>query len=277
MRAEGETNISNNCSDAYPINVLDQLVPDLVLTVDGLDNQSFPIKNFDGFPKVLLSVENQGKANSPDDSYVQIYISRDFPRVDSNSFALTSDRVSILGIDQLWQDEMRLPLPDQLGVFWATFCVDAVRDEKVLSNNCTQKRFEVRPLAVDRAIQGIKVSEPSHPDDRYLASVSVTNTGDNSEFGSVRLSISPSSQFNESEVELGSKSLNYLLKNKSEIVEFEFSISEPDGEFWLKACSTDVEGESNPGNDCLIKPLRQDDEICFPVLMKSKKVVLICF
>lgn len=286
LRLAGEVNLTNNCSNGIEIDVDVELVPDLQISVESLSGFSFPFTDYEGFPHVNVEVKNVGAVSSASTNVLR-YISRDFLSLNDSTFSGTSGEVSSLNSGALWSYDWTIDHPSQLGEYWASFCVEPDEDEVDFSNNCESFKFNVRPLEVDRrpvspvvlsGSSGEALSASSLASGQnMLVTVRIINEGDNSALGSVELRYSASKKFDEQASFIGKKELKFLSSGSTDDVTFSFVAPEAEKQYWLQACSVDVQAEQDESNDCIVVPFRVGDEdLCFPLVSKDRKIAMIC-
>ena len=130
----GESNILNNCSQAFPATVLERTSPDLVASVTSVGDagilyvgESFTIN---------AEVHNQGTGPAASTT-LRYYRSTD--RMISTSDArIDTDHVDPVPVSETMPESLSRTAPSRTGTYYYGVCVDPVAGESNILNNCSQ-------------------------------------------------------------------------------------------------------------------------------------------
>ena len=128
----GESDDTNNCSDAVAVNVDAEPEPDLIvgaLTVD--DNTPRPGQDF------TLSATVRNRGNDSADSTTLRYFRSTDSTITSDDTEVGTDPVSGLAASATSAEWITIQAPDTLGTYYFGACVDSVARESDLTNNCS--------------------------------------------------------------------------------------------------------------------------------------------
>ena len=245
----GESDTTNNCSRALTVTLDATAAPDLIVyrpyhsAGNLLVGASFTLN---------ATVKNQGSAASGSTT-LRYYRSTD-DTITTSDTALGTDSVSSIASGGTSAQSIDLTAPSEAGTYYYGVCVDAVTDEAVTSNNCSDARAVSvdAEAAPDLYITGLFAVGPLNSS--YFTSLSawVKNQGSgSSDATTLRFYRSTDEMITTSDTELGTAAVGGLSPSGTSSHGIR-DITRPSeaGTYYYGACVDAVPGESDTTNNC---------------------------
>ena len=239
----GEINTLNNCSEAVEITVQIARPPDLVIESVSADKVSLdPNDRF----KLTAIVRNQGEVDASS-TKLRYYRSSDAIISPDDDTEVDTRNVRLLEEDETSEGLKTLRAPDTPGVYYYGACVDSVRGESDVNNNCSEAiAITVQPPPMpDLIVESIWASKVSlEPGETFTLYAKIKNQG--------RIK-SPSTRlyyYGPGGSEIGSTLTARLFPDG--VSEKSLSVTAPNspGAYTYKVCVSNIGAESNPDNNC---------------------------
>ena len=245
----GESDTTNNCSRALTVTLDATAAPDLIVyrpyhsAGNLLVGASFTLN---------ATVKNQGSAASGSTT-LRYYRSTD-DTITTSDTALGTDSVSSIASGGTSAQSIDLTAPSEAGTYYYGVCVDAVTDEAVTSNNCSDARAvsvdaEAAPDLYITALGAIGPLDGSYP---TSLNAGVKNQGSgSSDATTLRFYRSTDATITTSDTELGTAAVGGLSPSGTSSHGIR-DITRPSeaGTYYYGACVDAVPGESDTTNNC---------------------------
>ncbi|MEM1188388.1 MAG: CARDB domain-containing protein [Pseudomonadota bacterium] len=248
-----ETNTSNQCSSGVQIVVGSDGgggggAPDLI--VEDMSVSESSLTEGDSFT-ASATVRNQGDAQAGSTT-LRYYLSSD-ATITTSDTALTTDFVSSLAPGGTSAESDRQSAPDP-GTYWIGACVDSVTDETVTNNQCSagvQITVSAEPTAPDLVVENPGVSNSSPAvGEVFFIDATVRNRGRGvSDPTTLSFYQSDDSLISTSDLVIWTTNVDPLTRTTISVKVKGLSLSEP-GSFWIGACVSSVNDETNTSNQC---------------------------
>ena len=242
----GESDTSNNCSDAVTVTVGVASAPDLVVESPSVSDSS-PIA--DASFTLSATVRNRGTASSAATT-LRYYVS-----TRPNTIGVTgvgTDAVDALAASATSEESIDLTAYSFAVTYYYSACVDAVTGESDTSNNCSSTVAVTFSTAPD-----LVVSSPSVSDHFPIAGASFTlsatvrNRGTGpSAATTLRYYRSTDETITGTDTQVGTDAVGVLAASSGTSDESIGLTAPSPGTYYYGACVDDVTGESDTSNNC---------------------------
>ena len=240
----GESDTSNNCSDAVTVTV-GAPPPDLVVGSPSVSNSS-PVTGASF--TLSATVRNQGSGPSAATT-LRYYRSTD-ATISGTDTQVGTDAVGVLAASGTSAESIDLTAPSSPGTYYYGACVDAVTGESDTSNNCSDAvTVTVGAPAPDLVVESPSVSDSSpFVGASFTFSATVRNRGTASSAATtLRYYLSTrSTEFGQ----VGTDAVDALAASATSDESIDLTAPSPAGTYYYSACVDDVTGESDTSNNC---------------------------
>ena len=245
----GESDTTNNCSDAVTVTVGAAPAPDLVVNTPTV-SESAPVAG--ARFTLTVAVRNQGNGSSASTT-LRYYQSTDAAITTSNMEVGTD---SVFRLDALETEDKSISVtaPSDVGTYYYGACVDSVSDESDTTNNCSAAvtvTVGAAP-APDLVVDTPTVSESAPAAGAsFTLNATVRNQGNGrSALTTLRYYRSTDSTITTSDTPAGTDSVSRL--DGLETGDESISVAAPSdpGTYYYGACVESVSGESDTTNNC---------------------------
>ena len=245
----GESDTTNNCSRALTATVDATAAPDLIVyrpyqsAGNLLVGASFTLN---------ARVKNQGSAASGSTT-LRYYRSTD-DTITTSDTSLGTDSVGGLAIAGTSDQSIALTTPSDAGTYYYGVCVDAVADESVTTNNCSDALTVIveAEAAPDLYITGLlKLSDPFNSRTPFTLSAGVKNQGSGSSDATTLLYYrSTDETITTSDTEVGTAAVGGLSPSGTSTHQIDITPPSEAGTYYFGVCVDAVTGESDTTNNC---------------------------
>ena len=244
----GESDTSNNCSDAVTVTV-GAPPPDLVVGSPSVSNSS-PVTGASF--TLSATVRNQGSGPSATTT-LRYYRSTD-ATITTGDTEVDTDVVSALAASATSDESIDLTAPSSPGTYYYGACVDDVTGESDTSNNCSSAvTIAVGvPPAPDLVVGSPSVSNSSpETGGSFTLSATVSNDGDGgSAATTLRYYRSTNSTISTGDTEVGTDAVGALAASATSDESIDLTAPSQEGTYYYGACVNAVTGESDTSNNC---------------------------
>ena len=247
----GESDTTNNCSDAVTVTVGAAPAPDLVVDRPTV-SESAP----DAGARFTLNatVRNQGNGSSGSTT-LSYYRSTD-STITASDTAVGTDSVFRLGASETGDESVSVTAPSTPGTYYYGACVDSVSDESDTTNNCS----DVVTVTVGAApAPDLVVDRPTVSDSSpttgvsFTLSATVRNQGSGSaDSTTLRYYRSTDSTITASDTAVGTDSVSGLPASGTSPESINQTAPDTPGTYYYGACVDAVSGESDTTNNCSV-------------------------
>ena len=244
-----ESSTTNNCSRALKVTVDADAAPDLVIS---WINHSGGTLLVDASFTLNTMVKNQGSATSASTT-LRYYRSTD-DTITTSDTSLGTDSVGGLAKAGTSRQSIDLTAPSTAGTYYYGVCVDAVTDESVTSNNCSDARavsVDAEP-APDLVITGLSTATDPVSPWPFSIGTGVKNQGSgSSDATTLRFYRSTDATITTADTEVGTAAVGGLAPSgTSHHTSPEFTRPSEAGTYYYGACVDVVADESDTTNNC---------------------------
>ena len=241
----GESDTSNNCSDAVTVTV-GAPAPDLVVESPSVsDSSPFVGASF----TFSATVRNRGTASSAATT-LRSYLST---RPNTIEFGpLGTDAVDALAASATSDESIDLTAPSPAGTYYYSACVGAVTGESDTSNNCSTTVAVTVSTAPDLVVGSPSVSDSS-PDAgaSFTFSATVHNFGTASSAATtLRYYRSADATISGTDTQVGTDAVGALSRSGNSAESIDLTAPSSPGTYYYGACVDAVTGESDTSNNC---------------------------
>ena len=241
----GESDTSNNCSDAVTVTV-GAPAPDLVVESPSVsDSSPFVGASF----TFSATVRNRGTASSAATT-LRSYLST---RPNTIEFGpLGTDAVDALAASATSDESIDLTAPSPAGTYYYSACVGAVTGESDTSNNCSTTVAVTVSTAPDLVVGSPSVSDSS-PDAgaSFTFSATVHNFGTASSAATtLRYYRSADATISGTDTQVGTGAVGALSRSGNSAESIDLTAPSSPGTYYYGACVDAVTGESDTSNNC---------------------------
>ena len=241
----GESDTSNNCSDAVTVTV-GAPAPDLVVESPSVsDSSPFVGASF----TFSATVRNRGTASSAATT-LRSYLST---RPNTIEFGpLGTDAVDALAASATSDESIDLTAPSPAGTYYYSACVGAVTGESDTSNNCSTTVAVTVSTAPDLVVGSPSVSDSS-PDAgaSFTFSATVHNFGTASSAATtLRYYRSADATISGTDTQVGTDAVGALSRSGDSAESIDLTAPSSPGTYYYGACVDAVTGESDTSNNC---------------------------
>ena len=244
----GESDTSNNCSDAVTVTV-GAPPPDLVVGSPSVSNSS-PVTGASF--TLSATVRNQGSGPSAATT-LRYYRSTD-ATISGTDTQVDTDAVSALAASATSDESIDLTAPSSPGTYYYGACVDDVTGESDTSNNCSSAvTIAVGvPPAPDLVVGSPSVSNSSpETGGSFTLSATVSNDGDGgSAATTLRYYRSTDATISGTDTQVGTDAVSALAASATSDESIDLTAPSSPGTYYYGACVDDVTGESDTSNNC---------------------------
>ena len=241
----GESDTSNNCSDAVTVTV-GAPPPDLVVGSPSVSNSS-PVTGASF--TLSATVRNQGSGSSAATT-LRYYRSTD-ATITTGDTQVDTDAVSALSASATSAESIDLTAPSSPGTYYYGACVDAVTGESDTSNNCSSA-VTVTIRAPDLVVESPSVSDSSPiAGASFTLSATVRNQGDGSSAATtLRYYRSADATISSTDTQVDTDVVSALSASGTSDESIDLTAPSSAGTYYYGACVDDVTGESDTSNNC---------------------------
>ena len=244
--APGESDTSNNCSDAVTVTV-GAAAPDLVVESPSVSDRRPDVGASFTFS---ATVRNRGTASSAATT-LRYYRSAD-ATISGTDTQVGTDAVGALAASATSDESIDLTAPSSPGTYYYGACVDDVTGESDTSNNCSDAVTVTVGVRPDLVVESPLVSNSS-PDAgaSFTLSATVRNSGDG---GSVATTLryyrSINNRITTGDTEVGTDAVGALAASATSAESIALTAPASGGTYYYGACVDDVTGESDTSDNC---------------------------
>ena len=247
-----EENTDNNY-DAVAITVLPPAAPDYVIV--SLTSNRYLVDPGKYF-RLDATVLNQGEEDARETVTVRFYRSLD-PIPSPDDEEVRTDTIRALRDGKTDYGVRNGPAPEQPGAYYYYACVDAVSDERITDNNCSDV-VTINVRGPDLVVNSVLVDYNSrtntvHPNGFFELRATVRNQGtDDADDSTLRYYVSSDSTFSSDDTEVATKYVFSLDENETSKIYRSLDIRVPykSGFFYALVCVDSVADESDTSNNC---------------------------
>ena len=241
----GESDTSNNCSDAVTVTV-GAPPPDLVVGSPSVSNSS-PVTGASF--TLSATVRNQGSGPSAATT-LRYYRSTD-ATISGTDTQVGTDAVGALAASGTSAESIDLTAPSSPGTYYYGACVDAVTGESDTSNNCS----DAVTVTVGAPAPDLVVESPSVSDSSPFVGASFTFSATVHNFGTASSAATTlryyfSTRPNTIEFGAGTDAVDALAASATSDESIDLTAPSPAGTYYYSACVGAVTGESDTSNNC---------------------------
>ena len=244
----GESDTSNNCSDAVTVTV-GAPPPDLVVGSPSVSNSS-PVTGASF--TLSATVRNQGSGPSAATT-LRYYRSTD-ATITTGDTQVDTDAVSALAASATSDESIDLTAPSSPGTYYYGACVDAVTGESDTSNNCSSAvTIAVGvPPAPDLVVGSPSVSNSSPVTGAsFTLSATVRNQGSGpSAATTLRYYRSTDATITTGDTQVDTDAVSALAASATSDESIDLTAPSSPGTYYYGACVDAVTGESDTSNNC---------------------------
>ena len=241
----GESDTSNNCSDAVTVTV-GAPAPDLVVESPSVsDSSPFVGASF----TFSATVRNRGTASSAATT-LRSYLSTRPNTIEVGP--LGTDAVDALAASATSDESIDLTAPSPAGTYYYSACVGAVTGESDTSNNCSTTVAVTVSTAPDLVVGSPSVSDSS-PDAgaSFTFSATVHNFGTASSAATtLRYYRSADATISGTDTQVGTDAVGALSRSGNSAESIDLTAPSSPGTYYYGACVDAVTGESDTSNNC---------------------------
>ena len=246
----GESDTSNNCSDAVTVTVRGR--PDLVVESPSVDDDS---PETGGSFTLSATVTNSGDVQAAATT-LRYYRSTN-STISGTDTQVGTDAVGSLAAAGTSDESIGLTAPASVGTYYYGACVDAVTSESDTSNNCSSSvQVDVTepppPSTPDLVVGSPSVSNSSPlTGASFTLSATVSNDGDGgSPATTLHYYRSTDATVTTSDTEVGTDAVGALLASGTSAESIDLTAPSTTGTYYYGACVDAVAGESDTTNNC---------------------------
>ena len=242
----GESDTSNNCSDAVTVTV-GAPPPDLVVGSPSVSNSS-PVTGASF--TLSATVRNQGSGPSAATT-LRYYRSTD-ATISTGDTQVGTDAVSALSASATSDESIDLTAPASPGTYYYGACVNAVTGESDTSNNCSDEVTVTVSTAPDLVVESPSVSDSSPiAGASFTFSATVYNQGTASSAATtLRYYRSADATISGTDTEVGTDAVGALSRSGNSAESIDLTAPTSFGTYYYGACVDAVTGESDAPNNC---------------------------
>ena len=236
---------TNNCSEASRVET--QGLADL--TVEGVTVSDTNTVTGQDISLSTL-VNNEGLGNAPATT-LRWYLSTD-SAIDSTDTQVGTDAVASLASGGTSSQSITTSAPTNPGIYYYGACVEAVSNEAVTTNNCSEaSRVETRWPA-DLTVDGVTVSDTNIESGQDITlSTLVSNKGlGNALATTLRWYLSTDSAIDSTDTQVGTNAVASLASGGTSSESIDISVLNSAGTYYYGACVEAVSDESMTDNNC---------------------------
>ena len=244
----GESDTSNNCSDAVTIAVGVPPAPDLVVGSPSVSNSS-PVTGASF--TLSATVRNQGSGPSAATT-LRYYRSAD-ATISGTDTQVGTDAVGSLAASGTFDRSIGLTAPASVGTYYYGACVDAVTGESDTSNNCSSAvTVTVGAPPPDLVVGSPSVSNSSPVTGAsFTLSATVRNQGSGpSAATTLRYYRSTDATISGTDTQVDTDAVSALSASATSDESIDLTAPASPGTYYYGACVDDVTGESDTSNNC---------------------------
>ena len=244
----GESDTSNNCSDAVTVTVGVPPAPDLVVGSPSVDDDS---PEPGGSFTLSATVSNDGDGGSAATT-LRYYRSAD-ATISGTDTQVGTDAVGALAASATSDESIDLTAPSSVGTYYYGACVNWQTGESDISNNCSSA------VTVTVTIVGpapdLVVESPSFPDipvvagESFTLSATVRNQGSGPSAATTLRYYRTATIFG-TETEVGTDAVGALAASATSAESIDLTAPASAGTYYYGACVDAVTGESDTSNNC---------------------------
>ena len=241
--ATGESDTSNNCSNAVTVTVSGS---DLVVESPTVSESS---PDAGASFRLYATVRNQGGSRS-DYTTLRYYLSTD-EIITTGDTEIETSYVSSLDPSETSDERAYLEAPSNEGTYYYGACVDAVSGESDTGNNCSSA-VTVTVLGSDLVVESPAVSESSPgPGASFILSATVRNQGEGAAPSTtLRYYLSTDETITTGDSEIETSYVSSLDPSETSDERAYLEAPSSEGTYYYGACVESVTGESDTGNNC---------------------------
>ena len=243
----GESDTSNNCSDAVTVTV-GAPPPDLVVGSPSVSNSS-PVTGASF--TLSATVRNQGSGPSAETT-LRYYRSAD-ATITTGDTQVGTDAVGSLAASGTSDESIGLTAPAIVGTYYYGACVDAVTGESDTSNNCSDAvTVTVGAPPPDLVVGSPSVSNSSPVTGAsFTLSATVRNQGSGpSAATTLRYYRSTDATISGTDTQVDTDAVSALAASATSDESIDLTAPSSPGTYYYGACVDDVTGESDTSNNC---------------------------
>ena len=244
----GESDTSNNCSDAVTVTV-GAPPPDLVVGSPSVSNSS-PVTGASF--TLSATVRNQGSGPSAATT-LRYYRSTD-ATITTGDTEVGTDAVGTLAASGTSDESIDLTAPSSPGTYYYGTCVDDATGESDTSNNCSSAvTIAVGVPPAPDLVVGLPAVSNSSPvtGASFTLSATVRNQGSGpSAATTLRYYLSTDARITTGDTEVGTDAVGALAASGTSDESIDLTAPSSAGTYYYGACVDDVTGESDTSNDC---------------------------
>ena len=245
----GESDTTNNCSAAVPVDVEEPVYPDLEVGTPSVNDSS---PETGGSFTLSATVTNVGDGESPATT-LRYYRSAD-ATITTSDTQVGTGTVGVLSASGTSAESIDLAAPSTPGRYYYGACVDAVADESDTTDNCSGS---VQVGVEEPVYPDLEVGSPSVDDSSpetggsFTLSATVTNGGDReSPATTLRYYRSTDATISSSDTEVGTDAVGALSASGTSAESIDLTAPSTAGRYYYGACVEAVSGESDTTNNC---------------------------
>ena len=244
----GESDTSNNCSDAVTVTV-GAPPPDLVVGSPSVSNSS-PVTGASF--TLSATVRNQGSGPSAATT-LRYYRSTD-ATITTGDTEVGTDAVGALAASGTSDESIDLTAPSSPGTYYYGACVDDVTGESDTSNNCSSAvTIAVGVPPAPDLVVGLPTVSNSSPvtGASFTLSATVRNQGSGpSAATTLRYYRSADATISGTDTQVGTDAVGALAASGTSDESIDLTAPSSPGTYYYGACVDDVTGESDTSNNC---------------------------
>ncbi len=240
----GESDTSNNCSDAVTVTV--STAPDLVVSSPSVSDH-FPIAGASF--TLSATVRNWGTASSAATT-LRYYRSAD-ATISGTDTQVGTDAVGALSRSGNSAESIDLTAPSSPGTYYYGACVDAVTGESDTSNNCSDA-VTVTVGRPDLVVESPSVDDDSpEPGGSFTLSATVRNSGDVQAVATtLRYYRSADATISGTDTQVGTDAVGALAASATSDESIDLTAPSSVGTYYYGACVNWQSDESDTSNNC---------------------------
>ena len=248
----GESDTTNNCSAAVPVDVEEPVYPDLEVGTPSVNDSS---PETGGSFTLSATVTNVGDGESPATT-LRYYRSTD-ATITTSDTQVGTGTVGVLSASGTSAESIDLTAPSTAGRYYYGACVDSVTDESDTADNCSGSvQVDVEEPAA-QSTPDLLVGAPSVNDGSletggsFTLSAAVTNAGDReSPATTLRYYRSTDATITASDTQVGTDAVGVLSALGTSAESIDLTAPSMAGTYYYGACVEAVSGESDTTNNC---------------------------
>ena len=248
----GESDTTNNCSAAVPVDVEEPVYPDLEVGTPSVNDSS---PETGGSFTLSATVTNVGDGESPATT-LRYYRSTD-ATITTSDTQVGTGTVGVLSASGTSAESIDLTAPSIAGRYYYGACVDSVTDESDTADNCSgSAQVDVEEPAA-QSTPDLLVGAPSVNDGSletgksFTLSAAVTNAGDReSPATTLRYYRSTDATITASDTQVGTDAVGVLSALGTSAESIDLTAPATAGTYYYGACVEAVSGESDTTNNC---------------------------